>query len=158
MKKLLFLLLAAIAVSVASANQTYNDFDIDYYCQTHERADEYQFGFQYGTNGERCSAIGRAQYRFENVSNPYLVRHNIFWLRRNWIIQFNTTEDGIKFWVDRYYKYEYRKTIHQIIFGWCYHNLQWRWVCFSGYSHTKSHQASYYNYVKSRVDDEFSTP
>ncbi len=150
---LLWTVTLLICNNAAMASNISNDMNIEYFCQTHKLANDYQFGEQYWTNGERCAAIWKAQYRFENVSRPYLIRNNIFWLRRNGIMRFDSVEDSIKFWVDRYFRYEYRKTIQQIIMWWCYYNLSNKWVCFNWYTLTKNHQYNYYNYVKVSVDN-----
>ena len=124
------------------------DFQLEQACNSFDNSNEYQFDEQWGTNWERCTLIWQAQYRFENVSKPYLDVNNIFWFRRHWIVEFNSVEDGVIFYANRYFKYEYRKTISQIVAWWCYYNLSNNWVCFSWYTLTKAHQYSYSWFIK----------
>jgi len=63
-------------------------------------------------------------------------------------MSFDSVEDSIKFYSKRYFKYDYRKTIKQIIMWGCYYNLNDKYVCFNGYTLTKHQQLPYYNYVR----------
>ena len=134
MKRLLIMLRLMLIYSITQAWDI--DLMIEKHCNNHKQADLYQFGSPYGTNWQRCTAIWQWVVRFENVWHWHFTANNLFWFRTTHMLRFNTIEDWIKFWATRYYKYEYRKTIDQIIKWGCYYNLNNKRVCFKWYAHT----------------------
>lgn len=142
------------------------DEKIDKFCNSHELAtQEY---FTWTTNGERCANILKPIYIFETWNLKSYVWNNIFNFRspsikkiwtekygveeiRWWFLVFPDKTKSIQFAVDRFYLYDYRKTIDQIISGWCYHNKHWKYVCFKGYTLTEQHHESYINFIKNFI-------
>ena len=155
MKRMILFLIIFWTVLLFLMNKAFG-YDISYddiiekECHKHSMA-SMKVHWPYGTNAERCTSIWKSQYRFENTWPSYRAVNNIFWLRRHWIVPFNSVEDCIKFWVNRYYKYDYRKTTKQITSWGCYYNLSGKWVCFKWYTHTKSEQYAYWQFVRKRL-------
>jgi len=112
---------------------------------------------------KKCKWSAKAVYRFETWNLKSYVWQNIFNFRsptikkersekygvidiRWWFLVFKDKTNSIKFYVQRFYKYDRRKTVTQIVSWWCYYNLKKRYVCFKWYTHTWS-QEEHNNYI-----------
>lgn len=166
MKILSVILLFMIAFNYVKAEERdikeILDEKIDKFCLAHEKAN-WQ-AFTWVLNSTRCRNILKPIYRFETGQLKSYVWNNIFNFRsptikkiwtekygvteiRWWFLVFPDRTKSIEFAVDRFYLYDYRKTIEQIIAWWCMYNLKWKYVCFKGYTLTSSHWESYINYI-----------
>ena len=146
MRIILILLLFSLHFGVY-ANEILDE-KIERFCMEHKEANESYFK---ETHWERCTKIWQAQYRFETRSCTIWSANinNCFWLKRTKFLEFENKTESIKFWVNRYYKYEKYKTISQIIKGWYYESpITWQTYYLQGYTLTTSHQNNYYNFVK----------
>lgn len=112
---------------------------------------------------KRCKGSAKAIYVFETWNLRSYVWHNIFNFRspiikkersekywvidiRWWFLVFRDKTNAIKFYCQRYYKYDFRKNTKQIVSGWCYYNLKKKYVCFKGYTHSGTQQ-EHNNYI-----------
>jgi hypothetical protein len=107
----------------------------------------------------KCKLLWQSQMRFENgkvwnnLYNFKSIKIKEEWkkvwvigIKKNFLL-FKDKSSSIKFFVDRYYKIDYRKTIRQVIAWWCYYNLKKKYVCFDGFTLTKEDQENYINYI-----------
>jgi len=152
------------AIDLSKDIKTYDE-KIKKFCLQHNNSKELLFGKQDGSNWKRCYLILQAQMRFETWNLKKVNNYNLFnfraptckkqWIKDYWcsptrsrFLKFADNTNSIKFAVDRYYKYDYRKTIAQIVWWGCYYNLQSKYVCFEWFTHTKEHQNNYTKYIK----------
>ena len=161
-----YLLLLALLFTGYTANA--NDVDvldnkIEKFCNEHKLAKESTFDYKGTkmTNGERCTLIGQAQIRMETQSctkGMALTLNNCFWLKTLWTNEFRKFSDNtksIEYWTMRYYKYDYTKTIHEIVYWyWMLDKWgDWTYKWMYGYSWTdKEH---YYQYVRKYFNDNY---
>ena len=120
------------------------------FCMDHDRANEYEHWEFWLSNWERCFLIGSAQAEYETKWWEiwrWKTRNNLFgfWWDVN-TITFKDKTESLKFYVYHYYKFQYRKTISQIILGWCMYNLKNEYVCFNWFALPRNED--YYNFVK----------
>lgn len=149
----MFLLLLGSYFLMWKANANENkkqilDNKIEKFCNLHKEADDLVYWYKSST---RCTLIWQAQIRFETKQCTLWSanKNNCFWLKREEFLSFNDKTKSIEFWVNRYYKYDKYKTIHQIIYWWCYISPKDKqYKCFNGYTYTKEHQKTYYKFVK----------
>lgn len=168
MKILSFLIFIAFTLSVRAEENISDILDkkIDKFCLAHEKADVVIF--TWSTSWQRCANILKPIYRYETWHLKSYVWNNIFNFRspkikkiwtekygvkeiRWWFLVFPDRTKSIEFAVDRFYLYDYRKTIKQIIAWWCYYNTHWKYVCFNWYTLTSSHWENYINYIKNFI-------
>lgn len=122
---------------------------------------------------KRCKWSAKAIYVFETWNLRSYVWQNIFNFRsptikkersekywvisiRWWFLVFKDKTSSIKFYVQRYYKYDFRKTTKQIVSWWSYYNLKWKYVIFLWYTHTWSQKEhiNYINFINKYIKNE----
>ena len=118
-------------------------------CNKHKEANDVFYRYKLK---DRCYWIGASQLMFETrwcIVWAWAKYNNCYWFKRKQFIRFKTKNDSIKFYVQRFYKYDKYKTIRQIISWWCYVSpADNRYKCFPWFTANKEHQYNYYNYVK----------
>jgi hypothetical protein len=114
----------------------------------------------------RCAKIGKAQMRFEtwwicknkdynlncfNFRNFKKKYHEEFWfewLDKSWFAIFKDKTHSIKYFAFHFFKYQYRKSIKEIVVWGCYKNLQGKDVCFRGFTDATDKEAqNYINFI-----------
>jgi hypothetical protein len=130
------------------------------YCKENKLAKEKEF---WQENYKRCYWILKGIYRFETWNLKSYVWNNIFnfrsptikkeWKEKFWVIEirwwflvFVNKTSSIRFAVNHFYKYNYRKSVKQIISWWSYYNLKWQFVSFKWFTHTGT-QEEHNNYI-----------
>lgn len=162
----LLLLLTIFFISICSVNaENINDIldeKIEKFCFDNKIAKKTEQDFKQN-NWTRCTNILQGIYRFETWNLKSYTWNNIFnfrsptckkdWIEKynceikNWFLTFPNKTTSILFAIDRYYKYDYRKTVEQIIAGGCYYNLKWVYVCFDWFTLTKEHHRNYIDFI-----------
>lgn len=131
----------------SDANYTVLDQKIEKFCKLHQEANNKNFWVE---NYKRCISIWQAQIRFETINCKSYVWNNCFnfrspWIKKEWqekfwvnnirwwFLVFPDKTNSIKFWVNRYYIYDQKKTIRQIV---------------EDFTFTKEHRNNYTLFVK----------
>ena len=144
MKRLLLLLFFITPTTFAS---DVLDQKIEKFCKIHPLANELNFWIE---NYKRCILIWQAQFRFEAYSCTKIVWNNCFnfqsiWIKKSWnndfwvywikkrFLLFKDKTNSIKFYVNRYYLYDTKKTIRQVV---------------EDFTMTKSHRDWYIKFIK----------
>ena len=137
--KRLFLLLLFITPTTF-ANDVL-DQKIDKFCKSHKFANELNYWVE---NYKRCILIWQAQLKYEAYSCSKVVWNNcfnfkspgikkswytdfwVYWIKRQYLL-FPDKTKSIEFWVNRYYLYDRKKTIRQIVEDFTATKEHWSW-------------------------------
>lgn len=118
----------------------------------------------------KCAKLGKAMMRFETgwicknkdhnrncfnfraISKKNREWFDIRWVDKSWFTIFWDKTNSIKYFAYRFYKYDYRKTTEQIVWGGCYKNLQGKWVCFNWFTHSSGDHNNYISFINNFKD------
>ena len=138
MKRLFLLLLFITPTTFAS---DILDQKIEKFCKSHHLANELNYWIE---SYKRCILIWQAQFRYEAYSCNKIVWNNcfnfkskgikkswytdfwVYWIKK-WYLLFPDKTNSIKFWVNRYYLYDKKKTIRQIVEDFTATKEHWSW-------------------------------
>lgn len=83
-------------------------------------------------------------YNFRLMNKKYHKEFWVLWVDKSRFVIFKDKTQSIKYFAFHYFKYQYRKTIEQIVSGGCYNNLQWEKVCFGWFTVANKQESDNY--------------